>query len=390
MVNPATAVAPSASDLVAPLLDTVEELADELVLRILSAEHAYVESTLLSRDQLRGACLANMRDMISGLADDRPMDLRAAHDAGRLKAEQGVPLAALLHAFRLGGRLIWEMLMARSDGDASRTLLDMAARVWALVDLCSDAASETYRITVDARAEHDADARRRLVRALFADHGSNPAAVSDALRTFRIPDRGSFVVVFADSRCADVTTGGVEAIWDSAVDGVVGLLFAPSGTAVDTVLDVVADGSGRVGISEVFTSSSAIPKAVEQARLARSCARIDGAATTRYESVPVSVLLAGNTDAARVAAQQILGDLLALAAAERDSLLTTLDAWFRAKGSTTEAAAQLHYHRNTVLYRLRRIGDLTGRDFRDPAQASELYVGLQAYQLTEDGVVLGA
>jgi hypothetical protein len=381
MPETVTLSAPDSTELAAPLMAVAPELADELVRRIMAAENAYAESTLLSPTQLREACLANITDMVEDLAGVRPLNLESAKAAGRLKAEQGVPLAALLHAFRLGGRLIWEELMARSDTDAPRTLLGMAAQVWA------DAAAEAYRVTVDARAEQDADERTRLVRALFADHVANPASVADALRTFRIPDRGCFVVVSADARCSDVTTPAVEAVWDSAVDGVVGLLFTQSDVLLETVLDGVAVGGGNVGISAVFFSSAGIPKAVDQARLARKCAPVDDASPTRYDAVPVPLLLADRPEAGRTAAQQILGALLDLPEDERASLLSTLDAWFRAKGSTTEAAHGLHYHRNTVLYRLRRIGELTGRDFLNPVHAAELYVGLCAYQLCSGGVV---
>lgn len=386
MTNATTTAAPSSFELAAPLLADVDRVTDELVRRILSAEHAYVESTVLTRDQLRGACRANVGAMISNLAGEKPVDLESARAAGRLKAEQGVPLAALLHAFRLGGRLIWEELMRLSEGDAPRVLLEMAAQVWALVDVYSDAAAEAYRVSIDARAEQDADVRRRLVRALFAGRGANPGALTDALRTFRIPDRGSFVVVSADTRCADIATPGVDAIWDTEVDGVLGLLYSFSDSALDAVLDGVEAGRGNIGVSAVFSSPTGMPAAVEQARVARACARVDDAGATRYDSVPVPLLIASNKESGRVAAQQILGKLLDLSAEERSSLLGTLEAWFASKGSTSEAAQRLHYHRNTVLYRLRRIGELTGRDFLDPVHASELYVGLRAYQLCVNGV----
>nr|WP_296769826.1 helix-turn-helix domain-containing protein [Rhodococcus sp. (in: high G+C Gram-positive bacteria)] len=386
MTSTSPATVSSAFELAAPLMDEVDALAEELVRRILAAEHAYLESTLLSREQLLDACTSNLTEMIADLAGIRSIRLDAAREAGRLKAEQGVPLAALLHAFRLGGRLVWESLMTRSDDDAPRALLEMAAQVWALVDVCSDAAAEAYRLGIDARAARDTDARRRLVRALFADHNSNAGMVADALRTFRIPDRGSFVVVAADTRCADIATPGVDAVWDSAVDGVFGLLFAQSGSALDAALDSIADGDGNIGVSAVFGTASGTPAAVDQARLARACAAVDDAPSTRYDSVPVPLLIATSPTASGIAAQQILGSLLDLPEDERCSLLDTLDAWFRAKGSTSDAATALHYHRNTVLYRLRRIGELTGRDFLDPAAASELFVGLRAYQLGTLGV----
>jgi DNA-binding PucR family transcriptional regulator len=97
--------------------------------------------------------------------------------------------------------------------------------------------------------------------------------------------------------------------------------------------------------------------------------------------VPVSLLLVSAPEASKLAAGQILGPVLALPPEEQDSLLSTLDVWFSCHGSTTAAAAQLHYHRNTVLYRLRRIHSLTGRNFSDPIDAAELYVGLRAHQL---------
>lgn len=377
----------ASTDLAAPLLDSTEMLAETLFHRILDAEHGYLEASLLTEDELRSACRENLRAMIGCLAGHGAPDLTSAHATGRLKAEQGVPLAALLHAFRLGGRLIWEELMNRSDGEPSRALLEIAAQVWALVDVCSDAAAEAYRSTVDTLSEQDAESRRRLVRALFGDHVSNPAAVADAVRTFRIPDRGSFVVVAADSRDVELSTQGIGAVWESEVDGTLGLLFATSDARLDEVLGsidngVTAAGSAAIGVSAGFSSPAGMPMAVEQARLARTCARVDGGVSTRFDAVPVPLLLARHPDSARAATRQILGRLLDLPDEERESLLTTLDAWFGSKGSTSGAASRLHYHRNTVLYRLRRIGELTGRDFLDPIQCSELYVGLRAYQLS--------
>lgn len=37
-------------------------------------------------------------------------------------------------------------------------------------------------------------------------------------------------------------------------------------------------------------------------------------------------------------------------------------------------AERLHIHRNTLLYRLEKIGKLSGRQVREPAQAIEMYL----------------
>jgi len=384
-------VAPSPTEVLGSMLESVDQLSEQLVSRILSAEHGYVEATLLTPEQLYAACVDNLTAMLGNLAGSAPIRLEAARAAGQLKAEQGVPLAALLHAFRLGGRLIWDELMDRSEGRATNALLDMAAQVWALVDVYSDSAAEAYRETADLRAREDAESRGRLIRTLFGDHAANPAGAADALRTFRIPENSTFLVVSVEAAsspsAADVVQSdlrgvGVDSVWDTEVDGRIGLLWAATAEVLDSALDLLGrTGHGRIGVSSVFGRPGGTSRAVEQARIARRCAGHGGCTLTRYESVPVSLLLVSVPDAGKLASNQILGPVLALPAEEQESLLATLDAWFSCRGSTTAAATQLHYHRNTVLYRLRRIHTLTGRDFSDPIDAAELYVGLRAHQL---------
>ncbi|GAA4477182.1 helix-turn-helix domain-containing protein [Rhodococcus olei] len=385
-----SAAPPRAVELARAILADIDDFAGRLAERILTSEQAYAESSLLTPEQLYRTCRDNVEAMLTTLAGSAPHRLDAARAAGRVKAEQGVSLAALLHAYRLGGRMIWEELMTRSGGQPTRELLDMAAQVWALVDVYSDAAAEGYRETADTRAREDAQARTRLVRVLFADHAANPGAVADAVRALRIPDRGRFLVVSLDepdsasateSTQARLRGVGVESVWDTEIVGRIGLLWSSNPAGLDRGLDLLAD-AGRIGVSAQFDRPAATVTAVEQARLARRCG---SAGVTRYDQVPVPLLLVRRPDDGRLAARQILGPVLALPAEERASLLSTLDAWFRCGGSTAAAAAELHYHRNTVLYRLRRIRELTGRDFADPVHAAELYVGLRGHQLLGDG-----
>ena len=58
--------------------------------------------------------------------------------------------------------------------------------------------------------------------------------------------------------------------------------------------------------------------------------------------------------------------------------MPTLDAYVAAGNSPSETAARLHLHRNTVLYRLRRIRALLGRDPDDPEQRLGLQLALRA------------
>src|SRR5438270_421230 len=58
-------------------------------------------------------------------------------------------------------------------------------------------------------------------------------------------------------------------------------------------------------------------------------------------------------------------------------LMATLDAFFRCHGSPTEIAQLLHLHRNTVLYRLRRIEDIASLSLDDPETRLNLHLCLK-------------
>ncbi len=64
-------------------------------------------------------------------------------------------------------------------------------------------------------------------------------------------------------------------------------------------------------------------------------------------------------------------------------LIRTLRAYFASGESTSEAAERLFLHRNSVPYRLNRISELTGLDWRDPQARLALKLGLLA--LDEEG-----
>ena len=57
-------------------------------------------------------------------------------------------------------------------------------------------------------------------------------------------------------------------------------------------------------------------------------------------------------------------------------LVRTLGTYFAAGANASEAADRLFLHRNSMTYRLERIGKLTGLDLREPGVAFALQLGL--------------
>jgi purine catabolism regulator len=76
---------------------------------------------------------------------------------------------------------------------------------------------------------------------------------------------------------------------------------------------------------------------------------------------------------------QSLGELLAYDRQNNADLVSTLDAFFAANGSPKEAAERLGVHRNTVLYRLDRIRDITGYDLDDAGLRLRLQLALHIH-----------
>ena len=74
---------------------------------------------------------------------------------------------------------------------------------------------------------------------------------------------------------------------------------------------------------------------------------------------------------------EMLGDLAAYDERNGADMVSTLAAYFDSNYSPTEAAGQMHLHRNTFIYRLHRIREITGQDLDDPETRLALHLALR-------------
>jgi purine catabolism regulator len=68
---------------------------------------------------------------------------------------------------------------------------------------------------------------------------------------------------------------------------------------------------------------------------------------------------------------------------QRGTLRATLRAFLESGGSQVDASTRLGIHRNTLAYRLRRIGELVGRDVADPGVWLTLHLALRASEMLD-------
>ncbi|HWU23854.1 MAG TPA: helix-turn-helix domain-containing protein [Nocardioides sp.] len=385
--SPGPEVAPEVRDLSRRLLADAERLGRLMADRI-CAEIPEYAARPDDRASVDASCTDNVRYILGQLAGDRPVSLDSPRATGATRAAQGFPYAAVLQAFRIGGRYVWELLVEHAGPEEQEVLLRAAADIWAVSDDLAVHVTDAYRRALADRVRRDTQQRSVVVGALLdGDPGGMQGENVLALDGGR-----GFVVVAAETpgpgqdALGDVERllrrTNVASAWRLDRDHQEGVVALRVGYDVDALTASLAElATGRVGVSRVFTSLEDTTRARQQARVACAAATPGAVAVVRFEQHPLAVLLASSPDQARQLAEAVLGPVLALPGEDRDVVIETARTWLAVGGSTSTAARELHVHRNTVRYRVRRLEEVTGRDLAQPVDAAELYVALECARI---------
>ena len=375
------------------LLDNVDDIARACAQIIRTEEPHYVD--IMSFQELAVAVSPNVIGLVESVMANETSILSAPRRTGRKRAEAGVPLTMVLHAYRLTAFHIWDELLrvCGEDPGASRALLDSASALWSAVDVYCQELAAAYRDVETEQLLRDGRLREAALASLFNGTTTSDQSFADVADALRLPKVGRFVVVACDSWPVEhehapataeraLASLGVRSAWRSEADGETGLVVLTRGQRVDRLMGYLTSLKvGRVGISDTFEAVVDTPQAVHQARLARDTATPGENGVMQYGESRVPALVAATPDLAVGLASQVLGAVLEQSAEERDLLVGTLRAWYEAEGSAAEAAKLLHCHPNTVRYRLAKVTQLTGRDLRVPCDVVQLYLALEAARL---------
>lgn len=100
-----------------------------------------------------------------------------------------------------------------------------------------------------------------------------------------------------------------------------------------------------------------------------------------------SLLLAvGDPDVLRLYCDRLLGPVLANDSIYAAELLRSLELFILHNGQWERAARELHCHRHTLRYRIRKIEELTGRDLSKATERIEFWLALRARELAARSV----
>ena len=373
----------------------------------------------LPEEQLRGditdICVTNLRIFFRCLRERRAptaAELEEPRQSAARRAEERVPLDAVLTAYHVGGRIGWQALCDEAGEGEHDELIGYGIWVLDYLRTVTGTVAHAYLEEQQLIYGEERDARRRLAEALLLQ--GEPAR-EQAVRA-GVQLAGAYLVVALrvgpsrDERERGVlgAVAGrrklrrVQAALDalarepvlSLLDVTGGAALLPlDGTARDRRAaaddDVLARGVEVVerlqsaaeapvlAASAVAVGLSEVPRAWAEAREVRRLAEALGKppAAYRLDDVLLEHTLTSPADKA-VRLARVLEPLDA-----KPELVETLEAWFAADFDRRSAAGQLNVHPNTLDYRLRRISELARIDVASASGIQLLGAALVARRL---------
>jgi hypothetical protein len=368
------------AELAAALLSRAGELAATMVDRIYAGVPAY-RAGVVSREVLLRTCLDNVHFILGPLGRTPALTSPESRENGRARARAGVPLIAIMEAYRVGARYLWEELAetAMRQQVPTQVSLRAASEMWLVLDTYTHEMAEGYREEVTATLVGQEQARAAMLDALLEGLPGGWEAADE----LKLPVKGDYVVVTATAaepgRHAlprveqTLRAVRISSAWRLHPGDETGIVALPAGRSLSRVHDILADcGEGPVGLSSVYDDLTATAHAYRLARIALRGSIPGSSRVVAFGQSTLANAAAAAPEVMRQLAGITLGGLSRLPAGDRQTLLSTFGAWLGNGGSADRTGKVLFCHPNTVRHRLRRLETLTGLTLADPRQCAEL------------------
>jgi hypothetical protein len=375
--------------IVSALWDRAGELAEGAAKQIQAEVPFYATGAMVGFEDLRDSCLANIEFMLGSMGG-AVFDPEAARTTGRIRAEQGAPLADVMAAYRVGVRYLWDAVLAgaaTNGGVATEAVVEAASQLWAVQSVYTDAMSTAYRDAQTTLSIEREQRRSALVEAFLEGRVADGSTLWEAAAVLRLPHHGPYVVVaaavpelgrpavpVAEER---LRSADLPSAWRLLPDVQVGLVCVRTMTPAKLGEHLGRLAAGPVGISPPYDDLGETAQALRFARIALAACAEDSPVTL-FDEAPLAVVAMAAPDVAERFVRTVLGGLDDLPGEDRDLLLQTLRTWLASGGSANDAAEKLYCHPNTVRHRLRRIEERTGRSLTDPRSLTELCLAAEA------------
>ncbi|MFC4114440.1 PucR family transcriptional regulator [Nonomuraea zeae] len=373
------------------LLGRLPELTDELVSRTRGGDMVYCACVPYDehwKSTQEGVRLG-LTAILQKPSERRDLVFTAA--MAQRRGEQGVPLDSLLRMYRLAGQVTWSAIvehMERERPERLAVLVRAASHVWHAIDRQSMVACDIYSRREQEILGRSQERVNALLDALL-DGTADTGIVRAAAAALDLPERGRYAVVTVrfprfrhhhDVRLP-AALGATRLLWRMRPGHEVAVVALGQATLDELCQELSLLVSGVAGVSPVVDGLDQLRTAHDLASLAMRTCVDGGPEIARLDERVPAVLMISQPDVTGHLVEGALGRLLALDPADRDTLLTTLETWLACDGSAARAAGRLFCHRNTIINRVRRIEQLTGRSLARPRDIVDLSLALEAVRL---------
>jgi len=368
------------------LADNVDKLAQDVACAVRAEVDFYKSTRVVTDDDLLASCADNLRIALNSLQEGAAFDTSPAVATGSRRAAAGVPLPAVMDAYRIGSYRLWDAVVdiaTEKRGVSRDMMIEATRRIWRFQNVYTDAMTSAHREQTMHQVLEDEAERAALTEALLDGRNITDYSVWEVAQLLRLPLSGPYIVIAAE--CPTVGKQALPGIspklravdifsaWRLLPDIQVGIAQIASEPKRDTMLELIErQAIKRVGVSPQFDELTDTAQALRYARVAMNARCSKNGGVTVFDDSVLAVAAVSAPEITKKVATVILGQFDDLPSEEKDVLINTFRAWLANQGSAANAAAQLHVHPNTVRHRLRRIEARTGRSLAVPNQLAEL------------------
>lgn len=164
-----------------------------------------------------------------------------------------------------------------------------------------------------------------------------------------------------------------------AQTGTLWLLVHDVGSAAAVLTARLPEGA-PIGVSGLVASMARAPEAATEALFALGVATRHGAHIARFGELD-GLSAVYDVTQARALVEKALGRVLRYDHSHGTDLVGSLATFLACRRSWSRSAEALHVHRQTVVYRMKKVAELTGRDLTETADLAELWHALTALAL---------
>ena len=367
-----------------------DELAVMLARTIRREVHLYRTAIPLAFDMVVAGCAANIRPICTAIAAGSPFDTTAAAELGVERARDGVPLSAVMEAYRVGFRRLWDAVGTELTGRStveSGALRALTDKLFAAQQAYTDAMAVGHRGEQIRRLRNDEAQRVMLIDALLHGRVIEESSLWEAADYLRLPSTGPYVVIAAEANGDGEALPRIESklrsldvfsAWSLLPDIQVGIVHIKNDKHFGDVLALVSQiATARVGVSARYEDLRDTAQALRFARVSLRGRLEPGLLVSLFDG---SILASAAVSAPDVLVKLVaptLDSFAELSDQERDTLYETFQAWVDNDGSTRAVGELLFCHPNTVRYRLHRIEQRTGRSLSKPRDVAELCLAFE-------------